>query len=198
MKYTVRNGSRMEVIGNTDSFIEALCIADDGIDCNTIYREDGIRYTVSEATEIIHFVTDLVRSGDWELQTITDGQAMTMLLYFSDKDIKQPRFMTSETFADVWNELVEEELNDPVKKEYLLKTVCEGIKQISIKTGKQIADIYEMDQIAGIYSHMEVWDVSGEQPVRISLIDLVEPILENKRWMEQEYRDYCENERYGD
>ena len=85
---------------------------------------------------------------------------------------------------------------DPAKKEYLLKIVCEDIKQASIKTGKQIADIYEMDQIAGIYSHMEVWDLDTMK--RISLLDLVEPILENKHWMEQEYRDYCENEAYGD
>lgn len=85
---------------------------------------------------------------------------------------------------------------DPAKKEYLLKTVCEDIKQASVKTGKQIADIYEMDQIAGIYSHMEVWDLDTMK--RISLLDLVEPILENKRWMEQEYRDYCENEAFGD
>ena len=88
------------------------------------------------------------------------------------------------------------EPEDPAKKEYLLKTVCEDIRQSSIKTGKQIADIYEMDQIADIYSHMEVWDLDTMK--RISLLDLVEPILEQKRWMEQEYRDYCENEAYGD
>ena len=57
--------------------------------------------------------------------------------------------------------------------------------------------IYGEDQLCGIYSDMEVWDVTGD-PKRISLLDLVEPILENKRWMEREYRDYCENEAYGD
>lgn len=84
----------------------------------------------------------------------------------------------------------------PAEKEYLLKTVCEDIKQSSIKTGKQIADIYEMDQIAGIFAHMEVWDLDTMK--KISLLDLVSPILAQKRWMEQEYRDYCENEAYGD
>ena len=88
------------------------------------------------------------------------------------------------------------DFEDNADKEYLLKTVCDDIKQASVKTGKQIADIYEMDQIADIYASMEVWDLDTMK--RISLLDLVEPILANKRWMEQEYRDYCENEAYGD
>ena len=84
---------------------------------------------------------------------------------------------------------------DPATKQYLFKVWVEDELCISIETGKKIAEYYETDQYAGIYSKMEVWDVSGE-PKRISLLDLVEPILENKRWMEQEYRDYCENEWY--
>ena len=79
---------------------------------------------------------------------------------------------------------------DPAEKEYLLKTVCDDIKQASVKTGKQIAEIYDMDQLCGIYSSMEVWDLDTMK--RISLLDLVEPILEQKRWVEQEYRDYCD------
>ena len=79
---------------------------------------------------------------------------------------------------------------DPAKTEYLLKTVCEGIRQASVKTGRQIADIYETDQIAGIFSSMEVWDIRS---VKIDLYDLVDPILAQKRWMEQEYQAYCEN-----
>lgn len=84
----------------------------------------------------------------------------------------------------------EPEPEDTAKKEYLLKTVCEDIKQSSIKTGKQIAEIYDMDQLCGIYSSMEVWDLDTMK--RISLLDLVEPILNQKRWMDQEYRDYCD------
>lgn len=84
----------------------------------------------------------------------------------------------------------------PSEKEYLLKTVCDGIRQSSIKTGKQIADIYDFDQDAGVYSSMEVYDL--DTLTKINLLNLVDPILENKRWMEQEYRDYCENVReYG-
>lgn len=101
--------------------------------------------------------------------------------------------MTKEEAEDIVRDLEaadEPEPEDLAKKEYLLKTVCEDIKQASIKTGKQIADIYEMDQIAGIYSTMEVWDLDSMK--KISLLGLVEPILDNKRWMEQEYRDYCD------
>ena len=80
----------------------------------------------------------------------------------------------------------------PEGKQYLFKARIEDEQFLSIKTGKQIADIYEEDQLCGIYSDMEVWDVSGD-PKRISLLDLVEPILNQKRWIEQEYRDYCDS-----
>lgn len=89
-----------------------------------------------------------------------------------------------------WTEERREETERP-NREYLLKTWMDGILQVSIKTGKQIADIYEMDQIAGIYANMEVWDIRSD-PVKIDLLALVEPILDQKRWMEQEYRDYCD------
>lgn len=79
----------------------------------------------------------------------------------------------------------------PADKEYLLKTECDGIKQASIKTGKQIADIYDYDQLADIYSSLRVYDLDSLK--EISLLNLVEPILAQKRWMEQEYRDYCDN-----
>lgn len=93
-------------------------------------------------------------------------------------------------------EAADEPEQDPAKKQYLFKVWVEDELCISIKAGREIAEYYETDQIAGIYSKMEVWDVTGE-PKRISLLDLVEPILENKHWMEQEYRDYCEELRYG-
>lgn len=78
-----------------------------------------------------------------------------------------------------------------MEKQYLLKTRIEGEIYASIKTAREIADRYEDDQIAGIYDTMEVYDIEGE-PTKISLLDLVSPILEHKHWMEQEYRDYCD------
>lgn len=109
------------------------------------------------------------------------------------------------TMLIVWNycvaeekarlERIREERERP-NREYLLKTVSDGIRQSSIKTGKQIADIYDFDQEVGIYTSMEVYDL--DTLTKIDLDELVTPILENKRWMEQEYRDYCENIReYG-
>lgn len=82
---------------------------------------------------------------------------------------------------------------DPAKEQYILKTMTDGETFVSVVTGKQIADIYETDQICGIYSDMQVWDFSGNQPVRVDLLNLVTPILDQKHWMEQEYRDYCDN-----
>ena len=84
----------------------------------------------------------------------------------------------------------------PAGKQYLFKAWIEDEQILAIKTGKQIAEIYEQDQLCGIYSDMEVWDVSGKEPKEINYLDLIEPILQQKRWIEQEYRDYCESERY--
>lgn len=101
--------------------------------------------------------------------------------------------MTKEEAEDIVSDLeaadYEEEF--PADKRYLFKARIEDEQILSIETGKRIAEIYDEDQLCGIYSDMEVWDVSGE-PERISLLDLVGPILEQKRWMEQEYRDYCD------
>ena len=107
------------------------------------------------------------------------------------------------TMMIVWNYCVElqkhwaakrKEERERPDREYLLRSVCDGIKQSSIKTAREIADIYEMDQLADIYSSLEVFDLDTLQ--KVSLLDLVEPILANKRWIEQEYRDYCDSERY--
>ena len=103
------------------------------------------------------------------------------------------------TMMIVWNYCVElqkrwaaerKEERERPDREYLLKTVCDGIRQSSIKTGRQIADIYETDQIACIYASMTVIDLDTLK--EISLLDLVEPILADKHWHEQEYRDYCD------
>lgn len=150
---------------------------------------------------------------NYEIKTVhhADGSNDTFVIYSAEESaffagydfmgsvnwVKIPSHDCELTEADdPWQivddlEAADEPIEDPATKEYLLKTVCEDIKQASIKTGKQIADIYEMDQIAGIYASMEVWDLDTMK--RISLLDLVEPILSNKRWMEQEYRDYCDN-----
>ena len=85
----------------------------------------------------------------------------------------------------------------PSCKEYLLKTSIEGEPINRVMTGKEIADLYDEDQLCGIYGEMKVYDITNE-PVRISLLDLVEPILSHWEWMDREYRDYCEAERYGE
>ena len=107
-------------------------------------------------------------------------------------DVLSAYYMDRDEADQIANDLADADapLTPPADKEYLLKTECDDIRQASIKTGRQIADIYEMDQIADIYSSLTVYDLETLQ--KISLLDLVEPILNQKRWMEQEYRDYCD------
>lgn len=83
---------------------------------------------------------------------------------------------------------------NPADKQYLVKTDIDGEPINKVMTGREVADLYEQDQLCGVYGDIKVWDISEDEPKRINLIDLVDPILENQRWMEREYRDYCENE----
>jgi hypothetical protein len=82
-------------------------------------------------------------------------------------------------------------------KQYLLKTDIEGEPIAKVMTATEIATMYRDDQLCGIYGELKVYDITNE-PVRISLLDLVEPIISHWEWMDREYRDYCEAERYGE
>ena len=88
-----------------------------------------------------------------------------------------------------------ESVKETADKRYLLRARIDDEKIASIETGKKIAEIYDQDQECGIYGDMEVWDLDTMK--KISLLDLVEPLIRQKCWMEQEYRDYCEAEQYG-
>lgn len=148
-------------------------VQENGCTFYAIYSEDENRYFAGY---------DFMGSCDWE-KNLTDAYWMDEVdAYQTTADLKA---------AD------EEPEENPADKKYLFKSSIDGEQIISIETGRRIAEIYEQDQLCGIYGDMEVYDVTGE-PKRISLLGLVEPILENKRWMEREYRDYCENEAYGD
>lgn len=82
-------------------------------------------------------------------------------------------------------------------KQYLLKNDIEGEPIAKVMTATEIATMYRDDQLCGIYGEMKAYDITNE-PVRISLLDLVEPIISHWEWMDREYRDYCEAERYGE
>lgn len=104
------------------------------------------------------------------------------------------------TMMLVWNYCVDgqirwaaerrEERERP-NREYLLKIKLDGEVSFRIATGREIAQIYEEDQMAGIYDELTVYDLRSE-PAKISLHEIVDPILADKKWQEQEYRDYCD------
>lgn len=116
-----------------------------------------------------------------------------------DTDVLGAYYMDIEEAQQIKSDLEaadeDPEIN-PADKQYLVKTDIDGEPINKVMSGREVANLYEDDQLSGIYGDIRVWDISGDEPKRVSLIDLVDPILENKRWMEQEYRDYCENERY--
>lgn len=81
-------------------------------------------------------------------------------------------------------------------KQYLVKTSIDGEPINRIMTANEIVDLYEQDQLSGVYGEIKVWDITKDEPVRMDLLQMVEPVIAQRRWEEQEYRDYCENERY--
>ena len=81
-------------------------------------------------------------------------------------------------------------------KQYLVKTSINDEPINRIMTANEIVDLYEQDQLSGVYGEIKVWDITKDEPVRMDLLQMVEPVIAQRRWEEQEYRDYCENERY--
>lgn len=124
---------------------------------------------------------DLMGSPEWN--------ECELCAYFMDRE-------EAETILDDLEAAEDEVETNPADKQYLVKTDIDGEPINRVMTGREVATLYEDDQLSGIYGDIKVWDISRDEPKRVSVIDLVDPILENKRWMEQEYRDYCENERY--
>lgn len=156
-----------------------------------------------ELKEGYDFVNSMMEYEDPEyLEPFTDLQTVKehIDLYVEGWQDEFPQILRDpETLMTIWNECLPkkepEEPDpepDPAGKQYLLKTFIENEIFYSVLTGREIADRYEENQIAGIYDSMTVWSLDGDNPERINLLDLVEPILENKRWMEHEYRDYCD------
>lgn len=150
-----------------------------------------------EMEKFVPFVASLTYDIDEEAEqpmTIEDAQ-YTMDQWKEEGFIEIPEGFTAEIFSTIWSEWYPAKAERPKEnhadKQYLVKITIDGEVSNSIETGRRIAEIYEEDQYAGMYQSIDVWDIDGD-PKPISLLDLVRPILENKRWMEQEYRDYCD------
>jgi hypothetical protein len=83
--------------------------------------------------------------------------------------------------------------DDPSKRDYLVQIRFEGEVFSKIMTGYELADRYETEAEAGIGEEYAAFDIRDfGNPVRVSVYDIVMPIIDHKRWMEQEYRDYCD------
>lgn len=143
-----------------------------------IRREDGNSVIMDTETKQYFAGYDFMGSIDWKDEI--------------DCDCLLPDYEDVEQLVRDMESADEPAEPNPADKQYLFKVNIEGEWIASVETGRKIAEYYETDQFCGIYSEMQVWDISGD-PKRISLLDLVEPILNQKRWMEQEYRDYCDN-----
>jgi len=78
-------------------------------------------------------------------------------------------------------------------KTYFVQTKCDGEVSSSVKTLHELASLYELDQEACYLDDIVAYDISDyDHPVKVNVYETVTPYLEQRRWMEQEYRDYCE------
>ena len=96
-------------------------------------------------------------------------------------------------------ESADEPAENPERALYFIQIRYDGETFSHIMTGREFADRYETNAEAGIGESYAVYDVSNfGQPVRINAYELVHPIIERKRQMQQEYDDYCNDLRYAD
>ena len=85
-------------------------------------------------------------------------------------------------------------------KKYLVQIKFDGEIISAMMTDRELADHWETNEIAGIGLEYAAFDVDTfGQVTQINVYETVQEVLGQKRWMEQEYRDYCDavNE-YGD
>ena len=76
---------------------------------------------------------------------------------------------------------------------YLVQTKCDGEIFCSVKTLPELANLYQLNNDAGYLDDIVAFDITEfGNPVKIDIYDTVAPYLEQRQWMEQEYRDYCE------
>lgn len=59
-------------------------------------------------------------------------------------------------------------------KRYLLQTSMDGIRESSVRTGKEIADIYNTHLMANLFDSFVVYDIDGSAPRKISVYDIPE------------------------
>ena len=78
-------------------------------------------------------------------------------------------------------------------KKYFVQIKFDGEISSSMMTERELAEHWETDELAGIGCEYAAWDVDTfGKLVPINVYKTVQEVLAEKRWMEQEYRDYCE------
>ena len=78
-------------------------------------------------------------------------------------------------------------------KMYLVQTKVDGDVTSSVKSLHELANLYDLDREACFLDDIVAYDLSDfDHPVKVNVGDTVAPYLDQRRWMEQEYRDYCE------
>ena len=78
-------------------------------------------------------------------------------------------------------------------KKYFVQIRFDGETSCRLMTERELADHWETNDIAGVGCEYAAWDVDFfGKLIPINVEAVVEVVLRQKRWMEQEYRDYCE------
>ena len=81
-----------------------------------------------------------------------------------------------------------------MKKLFVTYKCCDEEIQTAM-TEQELANLYDYDEECGcIEGEILAFEYNADtkQMERVDVYDIVKPILEQKRWAEQEYRDYCE------
>ena len=80
-------------------------------------------------------------------------------------------------------------------KKYFVIVDFDGELCESVKTEKELAELWETDDIAGIYTEIIAFEFNAETKAmeRVNVYDIAQAYLNQRNAIEAEYREYCEN-----
>ena len=80
-----------------------------------------------------------------------------------------------------------------MKKEYLVITIIEGEREISVMTVQELANLYQTNEDAGYIDQIIAYKLDDQNnPVKLNVYEEVYEYLNEQREIQREYEEYSE------
>ncbi len=77
-------------------------------------------------------------------------------------------------------------------KKYVVITTIEGEHDMHIKTEKELAELWENNQIAGYIDDISAYDYIDGKMTKVSVYDIATAYLSEREAIQREYEEYTE------